>query len=225
MTDQPASMRASGDAAAIAYDYILQQILTGALAGGARLREQSIAVAAGVSRTPVRQALNRLAVEGIVVIEPNKGAQVAQYDNEEMADLLELRATIEPQAVRSAVDHLTAEHLEELEGLNDRMIALARTGGSWIELGHLSNQFHAVFVENCGSRPLAVAVQALVRPAMVIRTFERYSAPALERSMQHHTELIEAARCGDGAWAGSVMCTHILAARHAYRDPHPASPA
>lgn len=216
MSEQSTTSRASGDSAAVAYDHILGQIASGALPGGARLREQSLALAAGVSRTPVRQALNRLAAEGIVVIEPNKGAQVAQYDDAEVADMLELRARMEPQAVRSAVDHLTPQHLDDLERLNAEMIQLVRTEGSWVDLAALNNEFHATFIQNCGSRPLSVAVQALVRPVMVIRTFERYSARALERSMQHHTELIEAARCGDGAWAESVMCSHILAARHAY---------
>lgn len=219
MTDQATSLRATGDAARIAYDHILQQIQSGELASGARLREQSIAAAAGVSRTPVRQALNRLAAEGLVVIEPNKGAQVAQYDDAEVASMLDLRATMEPQAVRAAVQRLTEQQLEELERLHEQMIGLVRSRRSWIELAELNNQFHAIFVENCGSRPLTLAVQALVRPAMVVRTFERYTAKALDRSMQHHAELVDAAHCRDGAWAESVMCSHILAARHAYRDP------
>src|SRR5690606_23850712 len=116
----------------------------------------------------------------------------------------DLRAKMEPQAVRSAIEHLSEHHLDELEELNARMIDLARNNGPWPELAALNNRFHAVFVENCGSRALTVAVQALVRPAMVIRTFERYSTAALERSMQHHTELVEATRCRDGAWAESV---------------------
>lgn len=212
-----ASASSWGESAEIAYNKILDLLLHGETEAGGRLRENQLAELTGVSRTPVRQALNRLASEGVVSLSRNRGAQVVNLTDDDARGLLDLRARFEPYATRLAVDHMTEEHLGQLVHLADKMERLiAGEEFDPVTLSRINNEFHGVLIDNCGNRHLAMALQSVVMPAMVARTFDRYTPQSLERSMAHHAELIDAARVGDAEWAESVMRTHILAARHAY---------
>lgn len=210
-----AGEQTTGDVSDRVYAELLARISEGEFAAGERLFEQPLAHELGASRTPVRDALKRLAAEGLVDITPNKGAQVVSFTAEDTAALYELRAQFEPVACRLAVPRLGEEDLNELEDLDARMQAIVAEGHDPAELTGLNNAFHAIFVERCGNRHLAIALQALFRPAVVTRTFRQYDPRSLERSMQAHQQLVEAARAGDGEWAEAVMRSHILSSRHA----------
>lgn len=205
----------TGEASDRVYAALLTRISDGELAAGERLYEQALAQALGVSRTPVRDALKRLAAEGLVDTTPNKGAQVISFTAEDAATLYELRAQFEPVACRLSVPRLGESDLAELEDLDARMQEIVAGGHDPAGLTGLNNAFHAVFVERCGNRHLSIALQALFRPAVVTRTFREYSPRSLERSMQAHQQLVEAALAGDGEWAEAVMRAHILSTRHA----------
>lgn len=216
MTDQPAAAEAPApDASERAYAALLARIADGQVSAGERLMEQSLARELGVSRTPVRDALKRLAAEGLVDIEPHRGAQVVSLTPEDVAALYAMRAEFEPVAARLAVPAMTDEDVNRLADLAARMERVVDQGEDPAALTSLNNDFHAVFVEGSGNRHLAIALQALFRPAVVTRTFRRYDRRALERSMRHHAELVDAAGARDGAWAEAVMRAHILSARHA----------
>lgn len=205
-----------GEAAEAAYRAILNMVLTQEVASGDRLRETALAELLGVSRTPVRQALNRLAAEGLVTLSPNKGAQVASWTEGDALAVLSLRALVEPFAVKLAVPVLDDASLATLEELDEQMRALGSDAGQAAEMGRLNVEFHGVFIAATQNSPLTASIMALARPALVTRTFSRYSPEAMRRSMNHHSELIVAARARDADWAESVMRSHILAARHAY---------
>lgn len=212
------SGKAGNDAADTAYHVALNLILRGEVKGGEWLREESLAQLSGVSRTPVRQAINRLSTEGVVSLSRNKGAQVVSLTDGETKDLLSLRSKFEPYAAGLAVEHLSSEDLGVLAEAHEQMSEQVRDGAvDPIRMGQLNNDFHAVFIHRCGSTYLTTAVQSLVMPALVARTYGRYSPEALHRSMRHHQELLEAATAGDSEWVESAMRTHILAARHALR--------
>lgn len=204
------------DAAERAYQGVLSMILAGAVAEGEWLREVTLAEQLGVSRTPVREALKRLSAEGAVDLHPRRGAQVISLTEDETASLFELRARFEPLAVRLAVPRLSAEQLDALADLGDRMESLREAARpDWAEMSRLNNEFHAVFIRHSGNRHLSLAIQTVIRPVLVARTFQTYTPQALERSMRHHAELVDAARVGDADWAEAVMRAHILAAQHA----------
>ncbi|WP_161958465.1 GntR family transcriptional regulator [Ornithinimicrobium cavernae] len=220
---EPAGVESEAqDAAERAYRAVLALIVTGEASEGTWLRETTLAEQIGVSRTPVRQALNRLAAEGAVELRPHRGAQVASFSPEEMASLYDLRARFEPLAARLAVERLSAQDVEELVGLAAQMEALVGAGEpDPAELARLNDQFHAVFIREAGNRHLTLAIQTVTRPVFVARTFQTYSRHALERSMRHHAELVDAARLRDGEWAEAIMRAHILAARHASDEQTP----
>lgn len=211
-----------------AYAALFARISEGTIRAGDRLFEQSLAADLGVSRTPVRDALKRLAAEGLVDIEPHRGAQVVSFTPEDVASLYALRAEFEPVAARLAVPTMSEPEVARLSDLAARMEQIVAGGTDAGGLTVLNNEFHAVFVEGAGSRHLSIALQALFRPAVVTKTFRTYDRRALERSMQHHAELVEAAAARDGEWAEAVMRAHILSARHTTalrRDDEPEDPS
>lgn len=188
-------------------------IASGQIEPGAKLREEALAAAIGVSRTPVREALRRLAAEGVVEMSPHRGARLVAYSRQDLDALFELRALLEPHAVLLAVPQLSDEDVQRLTDLATEMNDLVEHGAV-DRLSQLNNEFHRLFLDRSGNRLLAGALAGVIRPSIVARTFHRYTPEALSRSQAHHLELAAAARARDGQWAEAVMRAHILAARH-----------
>src|SRR3954452_7882627 len=103
-------------------------ILDGDLRPGTRLGEGELAARLGVSRTPVREALTRLAAEGLVEIAPNRGARVATWTVAELEGVFDLRMSLEPQLTGFAVARATPEDVAELEELAQRMVDVGAPG-------------------------------------------------------------------------------------------------
>src|SRR5687768_11444608 len=95
------------NASALAADLIREAIMDGRLEPGARLKEERLAQDLGISRTPVREALQRLNTEGLVQARPNRGTFVRAYEPAELDELYELRALLEGHAARRAAERLT----------------------------------------------------------------------------------------------------------------------
>lgn len=206
-----------GDTSDHAYRMILEAIVGGQLPQGGRLRESDLAQLTGVSRTPVREALNRLKAEGVVQQSKNRGAQLIPFTQDDALALLELRARFEPYATRLAVHRMTEDDVALLTDLTDQMEkAVLEKKFDPMEISRLNNEFHSLFIERSGNFYLCKSLQPLVVPAYAARTFHRYTRLALDRSLSHHRELVEAISARAPDWAESVMRSHILAARHAY---------
>ena len=109
-------------------DSLRDRIVHGDLAAGSRLGEAELAGELGVSRTPVREALSRLAAEGLVEIVPNRGARVATWTAAELEGVFDLRSTLEPQLTGFAVPNATPADVDELEELAVRMLAVGSPG-------------------------------------------------------------------------------------------------
>jgi DNA-binding GntR family transcriptional regulator len=184
------------------------EILSGAIASGTRLGEADLAGRLSVSRTPIREALSRLAAEGLVELQPNRGARVATWSTEQLREIFELRLRLEPYAVRIAVPHLTGDQLTELDELAAEMSRVDRD-----RLVELNRRFHGMFIDAAGSPPLAGALRDVTHAAVVHQNFHDYPPDALRRSLHHHGEMVAAARAGDGDWAEAVMRAHLYNAR------------
>ncbi|MFE0752124.1 GntR family transcriptional regulator [Gordonia sp. NPDC058843] len=218
-------MASAGDAA---YDLIRSRILSGEYVRGRRLREELLASEAGVSRTPVREALRRLEAEGLVEFLPRRGARVSGWTGRELEDLYEIRALLEGYGARAAADRITADELSALCEIADQMEALT-TGGESFDTGavtELNSGFHGVIVRATKNAQLEHLVRSVMDLPLVHQTFTHYSSQRVRASNIHHRELIEALRSGNGTWAESVMRSHILAAgatvRAAVEDEEPA---
>ena len=104
----------------VVFQTLRQAILRGELQPGERLMEIHLAQKLGVSRTPVREAIRKLELEGLVLMIPRKGAIVAEITVSDLEDVLEVRMALEELAVKHACRHVTREQLEEMRYLSDQ---------------------------------------------------------------------------------------------------------
>ena len=99
----------------VVFNTLRQAILRGELKPGERLMEIQLANKLGVSRTPIREAIRKLELEGLVLMIPRKGAEVAEITEKNMRDVLEVRKALEELAVQLACERITAEEIEEMK--------------------------------------------------------------------------------------------------------------
>jgi DNA-binding GntR family transcriptional regulator len=155
-------------------DYVYQElrhrIITKQLKPGQRLPEVNIAVQMGVSRTPVREALRRLASEGLVLVIPNSGARLASPNRREIEDAYVVREQLESLAVRLAVGRLSDRHLRRLE---ETVIAEERAFEEKnLELYlEVNESFHRIIAEASGNRVLADYVENILARTNVYIVF------------------------------------------------------
>lgn len=208
------------------YDIIRSQILDGRRSGGDWLREDELAAAIGVSRTPVREALQRLASEGLVRHEPNRGVQVMSWDSADLEEIFALRTHLEPWGAGLAAASGVAD-TAALSDLAERMDHAAEGDQPDLEVvTALNNQFHRKILEASGNQRLVSMVAGVVDVPLVRRTFSYYSPERMRRSLAHHHEIVDALVAGDPVWTESVMRAHVRAAwstlaRHAADVPSP----
>ncbi len=190
-------------------------IMGGDLTPGARLGEVELADRLGVSRTPVREALSRLAAEGLVEVAPNRGARVATWTVAELEGVFDLRSVLEPQLTAHAVPNATPADVAELDALAERMHEVGSPGPhqDLDALVPLNRAFHDRLVALAAHPALATALAAAIHPPIVRRNFLTYDEASLRRSLAHHSEIVAAVRAGDPEWARAVMTSHIANAR------------
>jgi len=208
-----------GESSETVYRLLKEELVAGDLVAGTSLREESLAQRFGVSRTPVREALRRLQIEGFIEIIAHRGARVLGWRNEDIEEVFALRGVLEPHAARQAAMRLSHEDLAIADKLANEMEILAaqQPGGFDDQISSLNNQFHTLIVRGSGNYRLLEQLQSIMELARVRATFRRYSSHELARSMSHHRELLEAFAAHDPDWAEAVMKCHIYAARSVYR--------
>jgi len=199
-----------------AYEAIRDGIVRGVYAQGAHITAQALAAASGLSRTPVREAMRRLHAEGLIKFIPNRGAFVSSWSEDEIHQIYQLRLLLEGFAAEHAARHATAAQLAQLRGLAEDMAALVDTAGPELvdAIAERNNRFHKLIVQASGNARLQDLLGSIVEVPLVLSTFRRYSLSEMRRSMNQHLELVTALEARDGAWARSVMASHILSAQH-----------
>lgn len=205
-----------------AYQVIREAILTGALPPAQRLKEAELVARCGVSRTPVREALRRLAADDFVTLARNRSAQVKAWSDNDLEELFDLRAILEGHAAARAATRVTDAELDRMQASIDEMDALLASAPSRPRQTEaflrLNWALHEAVWAAAASLRLRTALVRLIDQAVVARTARSYSAERLGRSQRHHRELVEALRARDPAWADAVMRGHIRAALAAMRE-------
>lgn len=198
-----------------AYTELRTAILDGTYAPGERLAETELADASATSRTPVREALRRLEVEGLVEVLPHRGARVTEWSREDLEEIYDLRKMLEAFAARRAASRITAAEVSRMDDLCGQMEEVARPGRrqDLDRLAELNSEFHGIVRQAAQSARLVTMLSTVVQLPLVLSTFRRYSAADIVRSCAHHRELVDALRAGDGEWAQAVMSSHVLAAK------------
>jgi DNA-binding GntR family transcriptional regulator len=197
-----------------AYKFIRASILSGRYGGGKRLKEQEIASALAISRTPVRDAIRRLHSDGLIDFEPNHGARVATWSKVDLTEISEMRALLESFAAELAASKIGDK---ELDGLGTHTDAMQKAlDGNQPRIDQISAAnlaFHQGVVLAAGNARLHLIIEGLWVLPLVARKFALFDRSSLEQSINHHREIIRALQAHDGAWASAIMRAHILAAR------------
>jgi DNA-binding GntR family transcriptional regulator len=198
-----------------AYSLIREGILTGRHEPGERLGEAELAELTQTSRTPIREALRQLEMEGLVEVLPHRGARVAEWTAADLEEIYDLRAMLEAFAAERAATRIDVKDVDRMAELCDLMEQAARPGsGQDLDrVAELNAEFHGLVRASAASTRLVTMLNAVVQLPLVVRTFHRYSEDDLERSCAHHRELVTALRARDSLWAQSVMRSHVLAAK------------
>ncbi len=206
-------------ASSLAYDTARQLILDGSFQPGERLLEEELAQRLGVSRTSVRDGLRRLAGEGLVRTEANRGTFVIEFTNAEIDEIFQLRAVLEGQATALAALHGGPEHwdaLAEAAAEIDRQLAQPADSDAerYMQFQQSNMRFHEVILRASGSRRLQTLTRSLIELPLV--TIKQHSWPGevrIRRSNEQHWELIEALRARDPVLGRLRVQAHILSAR------------
>ena len=207
-----------------AYRRIRSEILTGNLAPGEQLREEQLAEACGVSRTPVREALRRLEVERFVRRNDSQRTFVNEWSFDEVEESFALRAMLEGRAAARAASRISSEEIEQLAAHNAAIRRSIEAPPVAVDafLDH-NRAFHGIVLEAAGSPNLAQLLAGIVEQPIVARTARQYDERQIGRSLAEHEELVLAFRRSDPVWAEAVMTAHIRRAFHAYSDAYRAA--
>ncbi len=191
-----------------------RQVITGELPPGTRLVEDRLAAQLGVSRNPVREALQTLAGEGFVSILPRRGAVVADITAAHAEELFDVRMALESLAARLAARNADAAALGRLRAVLDRA-RVANERGEFDVLAACNTEFHQLVVAAGGNDYLSLLLAPMARR---VQWIFRASAPTrAAHSWAEHEALLNAIAEGDEEYACALASAHVAAARASYR--------
>lgn len=188
---------------------IRENILSGKYATDEELKEKTIGEELGVSRTPVREALRQLELEGLVTIIPNKGAYVVGISQKDMQDIYEIRCRLEGLCAKWAARNISKEQLDELEE-NIYLSDFHATKGNWEQVVELDNKFHEVLYLASGSKELRHVLSDFHHYVQRVRKVTLATAERAKGSNDEHRKIVEALKQHDEEMAENLANEHIM---------------
>ena len=191
---------------------IREDILKGRYKEHDELRENTIGKELGVSRTPVREALRQLELEGLVAIIPNKGAYVTGISNKDIWDIYRIRTLLEGLCARWAAKHITDEQIEELEETVLLSEFQMKKGDKYStdQVAGLDGKFHAILYEASESRMLAHVLSDFHKYVQAARKSSIVSEERAKKSIQEHKMILQAIKDRDADLAEKLANEHIF---------------
>lgn len=192
----------------VVFNTLRQAILKGELEPGERLMEIQLAERLGVSRTPIREAIRKLELEGLVLMIPRKGAEVAKISEKSLRDVLEVRRSLEELAIELACQRMSEEDIQQLEqAQNDFKKAIDE--GDTMKIAETDEHYHDIIYYGTGNVRLVQILNNL-REQMY-----RYRLEYIKDADKHqvlrleHDQILQAIRGRKVAQAKEVMREHI----------------
>jgi DNA-binding GntR family transcriptional regulator len=190
------------------HEHLRQEILDNRFPPGSELNEVALSRSLGVSRGPVREALGRLASEGLVTIRPRRGAVVTALSTQQFLAAYQVREALETLAIRLAVPRVGPDDLARLQALVDEMVVCADS--SDVEAFFRANAaFHATFVDVSGNAMLQDAMSRLLGQMGRYQMRSVALRGSLRRSTMEHKAILRAVRAGDADKAERLLGEHI----------------
>ena len=192
----------------VVFNTLRQAILTGELKPGERLMEIHLANKLGVSRTPIREAIRKLELEGLVTMIPRRGAEVAQITEKSLQDVLEVRRSLDALCAELACARISDE---EIEALNVACKAFeeATMKGDIREIAAADVALHDIIIEATGNKRLVQLVNNLAEQMYRYRFEYIKDKSVYPRLIEEHRIMYNAIRGKDGKTAAKVAVTHI----------------
>jgi DNA-binding GntR family transcriptional regulator len=192
----------------LTYRSIKQNVLDGTLGELSRLTEESLATQLGISKSPVREALNRLEAEGLVIIEARRGAYVRQFSAKEIRDLYELREILEVHAIEMAT--ISPKLLTDLAASINKTKKFLKAGN---KLEHIEEdmRFHRLITSATGNQELCRVLENVQQKALLCRS-KSYELSATTAPVAH-MKIFQALKKDSKREARSAMRDHIVFVR------------
>ncbi|WP_347487778.1 GntR family transcriptional regulator [Desulfoscipio sp. XC116] len=187
-------------------------IINGTFPTGERLKEEELAKKMGVSRTPVREAINQLKQEGLVTPLVGGGVKVTEISTKEINDIFDVRDLLETHAAMKAVDNISEEQLKTLEEII-LMGRVAQQKGLMEKIIELNTQFHLEIIIAGGNKKVYEIICSLRDYLQAYRRVSLRHSQEPEASLSGHEQIFEAIKLGDKEKACHYMKEHLIIAR------------
>ena len=192
----------------VVFNTLRQAILKGELAPGERLMEIQLAEKLGVSRTPIREAIRKLELEGLVLMIPRKGAEVAKISEKSLRDVLEVRRSLEELAIELACQRMSEEDMDELERVQGNFRnAIAK--GEAMTIAETDEQYHDVIYQGTGNDKLVQMLNNLREQMYRYRLEYIKDADKRQILVVEHDYILKAIRSRHVAEAKKAIREHI----------------
>ena len=192
----------------VVFNTLRQEILRGELKPGERLMEIQLANKLGVSRTPIREALRKLELEGLVNMVPRKGAEVADITEKSLRDVLEVRKALEELSVQLACEKITEEEIEELKRVAERFKDTL-DDQDVTKIAEADVAFHDVIYTATDNQKLILLLNNLREQMYRYRVEYLKKEEAYPQLIAEHEELIDNISKRNKEEATRIMCEHI----------------
>jgi DNA-binding GntR family transcriptional regulator len=195
----------------LVHQQIVEALVSGHFRGGEELNEVSLAAQFQVSRTPVREALRRLAAEGLVVNQRNRHATVVDMSRDDVVETYQVRQILEASAARFAADRIDQGRLSELRSLASAATPFA--DDQWeIAERRFDEELHRAVAETCGNRKLLSEIQRYNNLVRFVRSRVARNADSLAQGHTEHLRILAALEGRDSQLAEAEMSAHIASA-------------
>ncbi len=194
------------------FQKIREDILNGKYKENDELRENTIGKELGVSRTPVREALRQLELEGLVAIIPNRGAYVTGISHKDIWDIYKIRSMLEGLCARWATKNITEAQIDELEEtiLLSEFQMKKESGFNAEQVAALDGRFHAILYDASGSRILSHVLTDFHNYVQTARRTSIVSEDRARKSIREHRQILRAIHDRDAEMAEQLANEHIM---------------
>ena len=192
----------------VVFNTLRQAILRGELKPGERLMEIQLANKLGVSRTPIREAIRKLELEGLVLMIPRKGAEVAEITEKNMRDVLEVRKALEELAVQLACDKITKEEIEEMKKAAEEFKMILKSKDI-TEIAEADVRFHDIIYMATDNQKLIHLLNKLREQMYRYRVEYLKKKECYPQLLREHQAIIEAIEKSNKETASEIMGQHI----------------
>lgn len=190
-----------------AYDELVKNIISGKYPAGETLQEEKLASEFGISRTPVREALKRLAAEGLIEQLPRKGFRVAMRDDSALTELFECRCGLELLALNASITKIPQE---KIDALKEKLASAKKRRDSRRIALEADKEMHALFMDYCGNRYLSSLILQFRIKTAPYRNYRNHELSSREELISERMEILNAVLAQDLKKASRLLKEHIM---------------